>query len=129
MINQWLASGGKTQIFNSGAAVAGVSDFLDRSHPYVQWGPQLRYIYPGLPFWTATPNQDKIRGVRWVKTTRASRIHRTDCWQGGRRCLVVDTLGAMGAPKKGPFKGRQDLVNLARLLERFAANVQETEAP
>jgi hypothetical protein len=114
-INQWLSSGGNTQIFNSGNVYLGVLDYLDRSHPYFAWAPSLRYIYPGIPYWNATPVKDKIAGNRWVKNTRASRIHRTDFWQSGRRCLVADTLHSMGVPKKGPFKGRQDPANAATI--------------
>jgi len=111
-VTQWLSTGGQAQIFNSGNVYLSVSDYLDRSHPYFKWPPSLRYIYPGIPYWNATPIKDKIRGNRWVKSTRASRIHRTDFWQGGRRCLVADTLHSMGVPKKGPFKGRADPANV-----------------
>ena len=115
IVNQWVSGGGKTEIFNSGSVYVNISDYLDRSHPYFCWGPSYRYVYAGIPFWNATPKKTNVRGNRWVKISRASRIHRTDFWQGGRRCLVADTLHSMGVPKKGPFKARVDLANEATI--------------
>jgi len=93
--------GGNDQIFSAAVRI-GIEDHFDRHHPYVRWGPHVKYVYPGAPFWNAIPPKAHELGVGWGKEVRQSRIHRTDVWSGGRRCLVADTSGSMGKlPKKG----------------------------
>ena len=70
-----------------------ITDHFDRTHPFVQWGPLVTYYYPGIPYWNATPAAAHTKGVRRVKETAVSRIHRTDIWTGGKRCLVAETSG------------------------------------
>ena len=89
-----------------------IRDVYDRTHPYVRLGRVngVRYVAAGYPYWGALP-----KGViprRWIKPARQGRIHRTDVWSGGRRCLVADLPGSMGVPKKGPGKGRADKANV-----------------
>lgn len=88
--------GGSDPIFNARADI-GIQDHFDRRHPYVQWGPHVKHVCPGEPL--CTPSA--INTGWWVKQVRQSRIHRTDFWGGGRRCLVADTSGSMGNPPKG----------------------------
>jgi hypothetical protein len=83
------------EIFSTKVTVT-LTDHFDRHHPYVQWGPARKFVYPGEPFWAAIPRGSHIPGLRWVKDVRRSWIHRTDYWNGGRRCLVADTPGLMG---------------------------------
>jgi hypothetical protein len=95
-----LAGGGTEQIFNSGNVNVSIADHFDRRHPYATWSAHVKYVYPGEPFWNAIPAKAHVPGRRWVKTERASRIHRTDWWSGGHRCLVADTSGLMGDPPR-----------------------------
>jgi hypothetical protein len=107
-----LAGGGVEQIFNSGNVNIQIVDHFDRHHPYASWGSHVKYVYPGQPFWNAIPAKQHVRGLRWVKTARASRIHRTDLWSGGRRCLVAETSGLMGNP---PRKSRGTIYDRAQV--------------
>lgn len=100
-VTQLLAGGGQAQIFSSGDVYVNVQDHFDRSHPFATWWSHKRPIYPGQPFWNAIPARERVRGVRWLKTSPQSRIHRTDYWAGGRRCLVAETSGLMGNPPHG----------------------------
>jgi hypothetical protein len=69
-----------------------IFDHYDRRHPYVQWSPFVKWIYPGQPFFAADLKAH-APGVVWTRKVRTSRIHRTDYWKGGHRCLVSDTSG------------------------------------
>ena len=93
--------GGNDQIFSSSLRI-GIEDHFDRHHPYVRWGPHVKHIYPGVPFWNAIPPKAHEVGVGWGRDVRESRIHRTDFWSGGRRCLVADISGSMGKRPKKP---------------------------
>lgn len=93
------ADGSAQVIFDSTFDI-NVPDHFDRHHPYVRWGPGVKYIYPGEPYWSAIPNRSHVAGKRWVKRVPISRIHRTDVWRGGTRCLVADTPGLMGSPPR-----------------------------
>ena len=104
---QVLAGGKTAQIFNSGNVGIGILDHFDRHHPYANWGSHTKFIAPGQPFWNAFPR--KRGDPRWLKNSRATRIHRTDYWHGGRRCLVAETAGLMGNP---PHHG--NLINRAQ---------------
>jgi hypothetical protein len=75
-------------------------DHFDRHHPYVTWGGHTKYVYPGEPYWSAIPKRSHQAGKRWVKKVGSSRIHRTDVWRGGRRCLVADQPLQMGNPPR-----------------------------
>jgi hypothetical protein len=79
-----------------------VSNHFDRHHPYVQWAPHIKHIYLGIPFWNAIPPKSHSPRVGFGRLARESRIHRTDYWSGGRRCLVADTSGSMGNRPKKP---------------------------
>ncbi len=64
------------------------------------------------------------------KTARQGRIHRTDVWSGGRRCLVADLPGSMGCPRKTGKAGRQGqrrirftIGSLQLQLRRYAADI------
>ena len=92
--------GGTEEIFDATVGIA-IIDHFDRHHPFVQWGAFEKYIYPGVPFWNSIPAAAHEPGKRWVKLVRPSRIHRTDFWNGGRRCLVAETSGLMGQPPRG----------------------------
>jgi hypothetical protein len=88
-----------SELFNAQLTIE-IADHFDRRHPYVQWGPHYRFIYPGAPFFNAAIQEDlpgakgwRQGGPRWRKKTPKSRIHRTDFWNGGRRCLVAETSG------------------------------------
>ena len=98
------------EIFNISIGIP-IQDIYDRNHPYVQWGGNgVTYVAAGYPFWDAVP-----KGVipqRWVKSLRQSRIHRTDVWRGGGRCLVANMPFYVGIPKKGPGKGMSDWSNM-----------------
>jgi hypothetical protein len=78
------------QIFSAQVNVA-VVDHFDRRHPFVQWGSYTSPVYPGQPYWNERRVLNPKR--RWIKKVRTSRIHRTDVWNGGRRCVVADTSG------------------------------------
>jgi len=93
------ADGSASSIFDSTFTI-NIADHFDRHHPFVQWGPKVKYIYPGEPYWSAIPNRSHVPGKRWVKQVPMSRIHRTDVWSGGKRCLVADTPGLMGNPPR-----------------------------
>lgn len=93
------ADGSAQVIFDSTFSIA-ILDHFDRHHPYVRWGPGVKYIYPGEPYWSAIPNKSHVPGKRWVKQVAVSRIHRTDVWKSGKRCLVADTPGLMGKPPR-----------------------------
>ncbi len=108
-----LPRGAQEQIFSSGYIYVNIQDHIDRSHPYMTWAPHDRYIRPGIPFWTSTPIPPHTTVTRWVKTSPPSRIHRTDLWTGGKRCLVAENSGMMGSPpSKGVGKGESDRVQL-----------------
>ena len=118
-VTQAVAEGGFEQVFSSGDVYINIQDVLyDRHHPYVTWGPHNKYIYPGAPFWVAVFHP--VPGRRWVKLMRASRIHRTDYWEGGRRWAVAETSGLMGnLPSHGPGKGMLNRANSLRDIGAF----------
>ncbi len=93
------ADGSARSIFDS-TFIISILDHFDRHHPFVRWGPGVKYIYPGEPYWSAILNKSHLPGKRWVKQVPVSRIHRTDVWRGGKRCLVADTPGLMGRPPR-----------------------------
>ncbi|MGB8404419.1 MAG: hypothetical protein WCE30_10180 [Mycobacterium sp.] len=110
-LSQVTAGGTVVQIFNSGTVDVYIEDHFDRHHRYARWGPSLTYIRPGYPFWAAAGPTAPSTG-RWVKNGRVSRIHRTDFWHGGRRCLVADNPLSMGnSPRAHPGRYGPGLSN------------------
>jgi hypothetical protein len=95
-----LASGATSDIFRSGTVQIQITDWYDRGHPYMQFLPKRVPIYPGRIFWDAIafdPRQPSLpSNPRWLRSRARYRIHRTDIWTGGQRCLVASNLHASG---------------------------------
>jgi hypothetical protein len=91
-------------VFDSGTVHVPIDDIYDRHHPYVFWGPHYSPVYPGIPYWGAT-NPKRRPPRRFIKQVRQSRIHRTDYWTGGHRCMVASSPGWMGNPPRPPRSG------------------------
>ncbi len=70
-----------------------ILDHFDRRNRFVRWGPSKAIYSPGIPFWNATMPAPGVVKKRYERDIGFSRIHRTDIWSGGGRCLVASTSG------------------------------------
>ncbi|MBR7835103.1 hypothetical protein KDL01_17645 [Actinospica durhamensis] len=76
-------------VYYEGSLRVGLTDVVDRHHPYVFWAPREIFLDPGFP--TMHYPDGKIRKVPAWRRQRRTRIHRTDLLI---RCIEVPVISA-----------------------------------